>query len=149
MVLFTFCLLVDSFCFLGLLASPLSLNLPFHALFTCCSRDCPTFLMPGAVLNLFFYEKAKHAPYELVAVQMLRRGNADDVNEVQTSVKDRCLWRRLLRRLISRCQGHMRDSNSRLLHPKIIISTRLDYVISRLIPNITGLVLFLHNHVIL
>lgn len=31
-------------------------------------------------------EKARHASYELVAVQMLRRGNADDVNEVQASV---------------------------------------------------------------
>ncbi|KIO17941.1 hypothetical protein M407DRAFT_32379 [Tulasnella calospora MUT 4182] len=31
-------------------------------------------------------EKARHASFELVAVQLLRRGNADDVEEVQTSV---------------------------------------------------------------
>ncbi|KIO18001.1 hypothetical protein M407DRAFT_32325 [Tulasnella calospora MUT 4182] len=31
-------------------------------------------------------EKARHASLELVAVQLLRRGNADDVDEVQTSV---------------------------------------------------------------
>ncbi|KIO28301.1 hypothetical protein M407DRAFT_22508 [Tulasnella calospora MUT 4182] len=31
-------------------------------------------------------EKARHASFELVAVQLLHRGNADDVEEVQTSV---------------------------------------------------------------
>lgn len=31
-------------------------------------------------------EKARHASYELVAVQLLCRGNADDVNEVQALV---------------------------------------------------------------
>ncbi|KAG9047597.1 hypothetical protein FS837_001913 [Tulasnella sp. UAMH 9824] len=31
-------------------------------------------------------EKARHASFELVAVQLLRRGNADDVHEVQASV---------------------------------------------------------------